>query len=37
MNRRDLIRFVDINEEAEDAEGTFGFFTDDVTEELKYK
>ena len=39
MNRRDLINFVDIKKEAEkiEREDSFSFFTDDVTEDLKYK
>jgi len=39
MNRRDLQKFVDLKEITKKAETeeSFGFFTDDVTEDLKYK
>ena len=39
MNRRDLAKFVDVKEmlDAGEEEDSFGFITNDVTEELKYK
>ena len=40
MNRRDLPRFVEISKivkKDEKTEDSFIFFTDDVTEDLKYK
>ncbi len=38
MNRRDMSKFVNLNEVMEKREEeSFSFFTDDVTEDLKYK
>ena len=38
MNRRDISNFVDLRKELKETEEeSFSFFTDDVTEDLKYK